>query len=178
MLTILWASLYVVAVLTFWFLNLLGLPGNWLILAATAVYAWLLPDDGRAAIGWPIVAVVAGLAVVGELAELVAGAAGVRRVGGSRRAAFLALAGSVVGAIAGAIVGLPIPVVGPVIAAVLFAGVGALLGAMFGEGLIGRSVEESWEVGKAAFWGRLFGTLAKALTGAVMAGVVIAAVFV
>jgi hypothetical protein len=42
----------------------------------------------------------------------------------------------------------------------------------------GQSLEASLRIGKAAFWGRLLGTLAKAMIGAVMAGVAIAAVFV
>jgi uncharacterized protein YqgC (DUF456 family) len=176
--TFLWASLFVIVVLVFWLLNLVGLPGNWLIAAATAVYAWLMPGDSRVAIGWPVVVVIAGLAVVGELAELAAGAAGVRRAGGSRRAALLALAGSVAGGIIGAIVGVPIPVVGPLVAAVLFGAGGALVGAMLGEHTRGRPVHMSWHVGTAAFRGRLWGTLAKAVIGAIMAGVAIVAVFV
>ena len=78
----------------------------------------------------------------------------------------------------GLFVGVPIPVVGSVVGAVLFAGLGALLGAMLGELAAGRSLATSWKVGRAAFWGRLLGTLAKALIGAVMAGVAIALVFV
>ncbi len=172
------AIVFVLAVIIFWFLNLLGLPGNWLIVAAAVLYAWLVPEDTRAALGWPVVGVVSGLAVLGELVELAASAAGVKKVGGSRRGAILALFGSVVGAITGMIVGVPIPIVGSLIAALVFAGAGAMLGAMLGESWKGRSLEASWEVSKAAFWGRLLGTFAKAMIGAVMAGVAIAAVFV
>ncbi len=175
---IFFATVFVLAVATFWFMNLLGLPGNWLIVAASVVYAWLIPEDTRAALGWPVVGIVTGLAVLGELVELAASAAGVKKVGGSRRGAILALIGSVGGAITGMIVGVPIPVVGSLIAALLFAGLGALVGAMLGESWKGRSFEATWEVGKAAFWGRLLGTFAKAIIGAVMAGVAIAAVFV
>src|SRR3954469_16253656 len=99
--TFVWAAVFVLAVLVFWFLNLVGLPGNWMIVAATALYAWLMPGDTRAAVGWSVVAVLAGLALVGELLELAAGAAGVKRAGGSRRGAVLALVGSVAGAITG-----------------------------------------------------------------------------
>jgi uncharacterized protein YqgC (DUF456 family) len=171
---ILWALLFVLAVLAFWSLNLLGLPGNWLIVAATALYVWLAPGPERGAASWTALAVVAGLAVIGEIVEFGASASGVKRVGGSRRGAVLALGGSVVGATAGLFVGLPVPVIGPVIAAVLFAGLGALSGAMLGELTAGRSFAASWRVGRAAFWGRLFGTLAKTLIGAVMAGIAIA----
>jgi uncharacterized protein YqgC (DUF456 family) len=174
--SVLWALLFVLAVLVFWSLNLLGLPGNWLIAATTLVYAWLTsgPDSG---LRWTVAAIVAGLAILGEFVEFGASAAGVKRVGGSRRGAVFALVGSIVGGIAGLIVGIPIPAVGSVIAALLFAGLGALLGAMFGEITAGRSLAQSWKVGRAAFWARLFGTMTKTLVGAVMAGVAIVVVF-
>lgn len=173
-----WAAVFALLVLTFWLLNLVGLPGNWLIVAAAALYAWLLPGDSRAAVGWPVVATVAGLAVLGEVLELVAGAAGVKRAGGSRWAAALALAGSLAGGITGVVVGVPVPVVGPIVAAVLFAAGGAFAGAVVGEQWAGGSEAGSYEVGRAAFWGRIWGTLAKTLVGAVMVAVVIAAIVV
>ncbi len=101
------------------------------------------------------------LAVLGEIIELAAGALGVARTGGSRRSAMLALAGSLVGSVLGVVVGVPIPVVGSVIAAVLFAGMGAMAGAILGELSVGRTPGDGWQVGKAAFWGRLAGTLGK-----------------
>jgi len=174
--TFVWAVLFVLAMLAFWLTNLLGLAGNWMIVAASAFYAWWMPADSRAAIGWPVVAVMASLALLGELVELTASAAGVRKAGGSRRGAVLALVGSVIGAMAGMFVGLPIPVIGSLLAALLFAGLGALLGAMLGESMKGRSFEASWQVGQAAFWGRLLGTFAKTLIGAVMVGIGTAAV--
>ena len=175
--TLLWAVLFVLAVLAFWCTNLFGLPGNWLIVATAALYAWLIPE-GNWAIGWPTVAVITGLALLGELAELVASAAGVKKVGGTRLGAVLALIGSVIGAFAGIFIGVPIPIIGSVVAALLFAGLGALAGAMLGETMQGKSLAASWKVGQAAFWGRLIGTFAKALIGAVMAGTAIAALFV
>ena len=97
------------------------------------------------------------------------------KAGGSRRAAIPALLGSLAGGIVGLFVGLPIPIVGPIIGAVLLAGVGAFAGAVLGEQWKGRSFDDSWRVGKAAFWGRLLGTLAKTAIGAVMVGTTIAA---
>jgi uncharacterized protein len=177
-LTLLWALLFVLAVFVFWSLNLFGLPGNWLIVAASFLYAWLISGDGSGVMRWTVVAIVTSLALVGELVELGASATGVRRVGGSRRGAVMALIGSVVGAMTGLFVGVPIPVIGSVIAAFLFAGLGAFFGAMLGELTAGRSLTSSWKIGRAAFRGRLFGTLAKALIGAVMVGVAVALVFV
>ena len=122
--SLLWATLFVLSVLVFWSLNLLGLPGNWMIVAATALYAWLTAGPGSGGPRWTAVAVVTGLAILGELVEFGASAAGVKRAGGSRRGAVLALIGSVVGAMTGLFVGVPIPVIGSVIAALLFAGLG------------------------------------------------------
>jgi uncharacterized protein YqgC (DUF456 family) len=175
---ILWALLFVLVVLGFWLTNLFGLPGNWFIVATAAIYAWLVPPGSRAAIDWPIVAVVAGLALIGEILEFTASAAGVKKVGGSRRGAVFALAGSMIGAVVGMFVGIPIPIVGSIIAAIVFAGLGALVGAMLGEMQGGRTWNASLSVGKAAFWGRLYGTLAKVVVGALMAIVAIAAVMV
>jgi uncharacterized protein len=171
----LWASLLILAVFAFWFANLLGLPGNWLIVAATALYAWLIPEGSRAAIGWPTVGVATGLAVLGEIAELAASAAGVKKLGGSWFGAILALVGSVAGAIMGVFIGIPVPIVGSLLAALLFGGLGALAGAVVGETLRGQSIEKTLRIGQAAFWGRLIGTLAKVLIGAIMVGVVVVA---
>jgi uncharacterized protein YqgC (DUF456 family) len=176
--TFLWALLFFLAALVFWSLNLVGLPGNWMIVGATVLYAGLISKGDGGNMRWTAVAIVTSLALVGELVELGASATGVRRVGGSRRGAVLALIGSVGGAMTGLFVGVPIPVIGSVIAALAFAGLGAFLGAMFGEYTAGRSLADSWKIGLAAFWGRMFGTFAKTLIGAVMAGVAIALVFV
>ncbi len=58
--------------------------------------------------------VMLGLAMLGEAIEFAAGALGVGKLGGSKRAAALAVVGSLVGAIGGMFVGLPIPIVGSV----------------------------------------------------------------
>ncbi|NUQ65194.1 MAG: DUF456 domain-containing protein [Pirellulales bacterium] len=157
-------------------LTVLGLPGNWLMVAAAAVYACFVPAEPPAGFGWKVVAAMLVLAALGELIEFIAGALGVAKGGGSRRGVVMALVGSVVGAILGAGIGVPIPIVGPIVAAILFAAAGAMIGAMVGERSAGRPLEETWQVGKAAFWGRLFGTLAKVTVGAVMVGVAVAAV--
>jgi hypothetical protein len=91
---VLWAILLVVVLAAGWVLNLFGLPGNWLNVAAAVCYAWLFPAGQRLSVSWWVVSAVLLLAVAGEVLELVAGAAGARRLGGSRRSAVLALAGS------------------------------------------------------------------------------------
>jgi uncharacterized protein YqgC (DUF456 family) len=158
-----------------WLSQLVGLPGNWVIVIAAAAYAWWLPSDLRSAVGWDTVIVLVVLAVLGEILEFAAAATGVSKVGGSRRGAVLALAGSIVGGIVGLVVGLPIPIIGPLAAGIVFGGVGALVGAVVGERWKGRDFDTSLEIGKAAFVGRLAGTLAKAIVGAVMVAVTLVA---
>jgi uncharacterized protein YqgC (DUF456 family) len=155
-----------------WLLTLFTLPGNWLIGAAAAGYAWLVPDDTRWDLRWSYVGVAVGLAVAGEIVEGLAGAAGVRRLGGSRRSAFLSIIFSVVGAIVGT-GAIPVPIVGTMLGACL----GAMVGAVLGETWLGADPEAVRRIGWAAFWGRLFGSLAKIVVACALAAVVLAGVF-
>lgn len=173
--TIVWALLLVLIVLSGWLLTVLGMPGNWVIVAAVVVYVLLVPADSPAVMGWGVAAAMVCLASLGELIEFLAGALGAAKAGGSRRGAVLALVGSLAGGVVGLFVGLPIPLVGSLAAAVLFAGAGAFVGAVLGEQWKGRDLGESCRIGHAAFWGRLFGTAAKAAIGAAMAGIAIVA---
>ena len=172
--SVLWAMLLVLVLASGWALNLFGLPGNWINAAAVGGYAWLVPAGQRLSISWWMVSVVLLLAVVGELLELVAGAAGAARVGASRRSAVLALGGSLVGSVLGAVIGLPIPLIGSLAAIVLGAALGALGGAMLGESWKGRDLDHGWQVGQAAFWGRLLGTAGKLAVGAAIVAVALA----
>lgn len=168
--------LMVLALVLGWVLQLVGLPGTWLIVAATALFAWLLPPDAPTAMGWPAVMTLLVLAVLGEVIEFVAGALGVATSGGSRRGAALAIVGSVIGGVAGLFVGLPIPIVGSLVAAVVFGAIGALVGAVLGETWKGRDLDSSFEIGRAAFVGRLLGTAAKMVVCTLMVVVAIAAI--
>jgi uncharacterized protein YqgC (DUF456 family) len=159
-------------------LTLLSLPGNWLMVAAAAVYAFFISGDSRVVIGWPTVAALVVLALLGELLELAASALGAARGGGSKRSAILAVMGSVPGAMIGAVVGTPIPVIGSLVGVIFFAGLGALGGAMLGETWKGRDLKTSWEVGHSAFWGRVIGSLAKVMIASIMLAVGATAVFI
>jgi uncharacterized protein YqgC (DUF456 family) len=169
--------LLILALVVGWCMTMLSMPGNWVMVAAVGLFAWLAPPDGLD-IGWPVFFVLLGLAIVAELLELAASALGASRAGGSRRGAVLAILGSMIGAIAGAMIGLPIPVVGSLVAAIVFAGIGAMAGAMLGETWKGRTLAETWKVGQAAFWGRLLGALAKTgISTAMFAIALVAAIF-
>ena len=73
----------IVVVIGSWLLNLLNLPGNWLLLGVTLTFAMLVPyeDDRRLAVSWTVVIVLAGLALLGEIVEFAAGAWGASRGG-------------------------------------------------------------------------------------------------
>lgn len=179
MLTTILAAL-VLAVLTAvgWFLQLLGLGGNWVIVGSAAAYSLVVPQDSAGAISFTTIGILLALAIVGEVIEFAAGAAGVAKVGGSRRSAVLALVGSIAGGIVGIFVGLPVPLVGSILAAVLFAAAGAMVGAFLGESWKGRDFDTSLEVGKAAFVGRVLGTLAKMIVSSIMVAVTLVAIVI
>ena len=171
----LFALLLVLTLLAGWTLGLFGLPGNWLNLAAVAIYAFFTPAGHRLSISWWVVGAVFLLALVGEVIELLASAAGAAKAGASRRGIVLSVVGSVVGGIFGAFAGAPIPIIGSVVGILLFAGLGALVGAVAGEWWKGRDWETRWQVGHAAFWGRLFGTVGKVSTGSAIVVLVVLA---
>jgi uncharacterized protein YqgC (DUF456 family) len=154
-----------------WLTNLFSLPGNWVLLGLTALFAWLVPHDNSRGVSWNTVWILLALAIAGEIAEFVAGAAGAAKRGASRRSIWLSLVGAVAGSIGGAIVGLPIALIGSPIAALLGGAAGAFVGAYLGETWAQRPHGPSVEVAKGAFLGRLWGTVGKFAVGAVMLGV-------
>lgn len=96
-------------------LIILSLPGPWLIIGITALWAAFL-DPGNS-FGWPFFLLIIGLAAAGEAAEFFAGVYGAKKYGGTSKGSI----GGIIGAIAGAILGAP-----------LFFGLGALPGALMG----------------------------------------------
>jgi uncharacterized protein YqgC (DUF456 family) len=175
---VVWAMLLFAVLVFAWMLNLFGLPGNWINVLAAGLYAYLMSGDERVDVGWPVIIVAFLLACLGELIEFAASAAGVAKTGGTKRGAVLAILGSFAGGVVGAFVGLPIPVIGSILAIVIFASLGAMGGAMLGERWAGRDFDVSVEVGHAAFWGRLLGTVGKIIVGVMIVLIVTAALFV
>ncbi|MEX0717522.1 MAG: DUF456 family protein [Planctomycetaceae bacterium] len=164
----LWATLFVVVCVLAWAANLFALPGNWGIVVAAALFALGLGVVEGRGIGWWAVMWLLALAVVGEIVEFLAGAAGAKRLGGSRRGMALAVVGAVVGSVTGAIIGIPVPIIGPIVAAVGGGAAGAFAGAYLGEQWKGRTSADSVEIGKGALIGRLLGTVGKMAIGAIM----------
>ncbi|MEC9010776.1 MAG: DUF456 family protein [Planctomycetota bacterium] len=176
------ATLAVLVSILLWLTNLLTLPGNWGIPIVALGLAWGFPIDAATdgpGIGWDSVGVLFGLALLGEVLEFVAGAAGAAKQGASRRAIALSLVGSFVVSLLGAVLlGGLIPIVGALLGAVLGGGAGAWCGAYLGEMWKGRSAPERMAAGRGAVIGRVLGTVSKLLVGAVMIGVISAAAFI
>ena len=141
-------------------LNLLGLPGNWL-LVATAAIAWLVVEPPM--FHTATLAGLVGLALLGELLEFLLGAAGAAKSGGSRRGALGAITGAIVGGLVGTFA-IPIPVVGSILGACA----GAFIGAMALELTGGKRLGHAATIGRGAAIGRLWGTVTKLAIGGVM----------
>lgn len=145
---------------------LLGLPGNFIILADSVLYGWY---KGFNEITTKVIIVLAVLAVLGELLELLLGVFGAKK----ERASWSAIVGSIVGGIAGAILGAPFLFgIGSVIGAFS----GAFTGAFLVEILKGRDMAQAIQSGRGAFWGRVFGTITKGAIGVGMIAITIVSI--
>jgi len=151
---VLWALLLIVASLFVY----LGLGGNFIILGLALVHALVTGFDP---VGWRLLAVLAGLALVGELIEFVVGTFWVAKQGATKAGVAAAFVGGLVGAVLGN--GL-LPVAG----AVLGSFVGAFGGAVLGEYRRRRRLEPSLRIGGHAFLGRLLAMVIKHALGLVM----------
>jgi uncharacterized protein YqgC (DUF456 family) len=165
---IVWALLFVLAMLIAWCTNLLGLPGNWLMVALAVVYWILKPADAGATLSITVLIVMAVLAAVGELLEISMSAVSISKAGGGRKSAWYAISGSIVGGIVGIFMGVPLPLIGPIAGSLLFGSLGAMAGAVFSEIASGQTWAQCLRIGKAAFLGRALGTLAKMAVGLAM----------
>src|SRR6185503_17493700 len=110
----------------------LSVPGTWIMLALALIIEWAdqfyLPPEHRQTFDWWVLGTCFALALLGELLELAAGAAGAKGGGGRRRGMIGALIGGVVGALL-LTPFIPVPVVGTLIGAI----VGTFIGAVVGE---------------------------------------------
>lgn len=129
----------------------LGVPGTFVIVANSLVYAWL---TGFAELTWGTVGLLLLIALVVEGLEFFIGAAAAGKYGGSRKA----MVGAVLGGFVGAIWATPIvPLLGTLIGA--FAG--AFAGAALFEYFHSKDLDKSLRVGFGAFLGAVGGKLTK-----------------
>lgn len=141
------------------FLNVFGLPGNWILVAFVALWKWCHPlADNLGTFFWILLI---GLGVAGELLEWGMQIVKARRYGSTSSGTFCGMIGAFIGA---------------VLLAPLFWGLGALLGAMGGAWLgcflmelcAGKTAEKASEAAMGAMLGRLLGTVCKCGVGMTM----------
>lgn len=129
-----------------------GLPGTWMILGATALYAFV---TGFTPVGGGLLLLLALLALAGEVVEYLLGIAGARRFGSSNRGIVF----SILGGFVGAAVGAP-----------LFFGFGAVLGALAGAFLGAVLIEiltygrAEWRKAVRSGWGNFVGRIVGMIT--------------
>jgi len=160
---VVWATLLLVASL----LVYLGLGGNFILVGLALAHALITGFDP---IGWTLLGVLLGIALLGELIEFILGNFYVLKKGASGRGT----AGGFVGGLLGALAGNSIL---PVAGAVLGSFVGAFAGCVLGEYWHRQRLEPSLRVGTHAFVGRLLAILVKHALGLVMVFLVLRATF-
>lgn len=143
------------------FLHLFGLPANWLVLVFAALWAFFAPGN---AMTFAVLAIMAALAVAGEVMETLMLHIWGKKYGGSNKGTIAGMAGAIIGAI--------------LCAPILF-GIGAFLGALAGA-FFGSLAMELYrglpgnEAAKAAWGvmiGRFGGTVVKAALGCAMVAI-------
>jgi len=125
----------------------LGLPGLWVMVGGILAYGWL---TGFRSVGVATIAIVLGIALLGEILDNWLGFRFAKRYGGSTRSGWGALIGSLVGAV----IGVPVAIVGSVI--------GAFIGAFLGAALFEYSASRHARVATRAGWGAVLGRVAAA----------------
>ena len=146
--------------------HVFGFPGNFIILGASILLGWY---EGFKEVTITVLAVLLGLALLGELVEFILGILGAKKYKSSNKA----IAGSIVFGIIGGILGIPF-FFG--IGAVIGAFIGAFAGAFLVEFLLEKNVDRAMKSGWGAFLGRLAGTFFKGAIGIAMIVIVIASV--
>ena len=151
---LLWALLLVCASLFVY----LGLGGNFIVLGLALIHALVTGFDP---LGWTLLGILLGLALVGEGVEFLVGTFYAAKQGASRSG----VVGAFLGGLLGAAVGNSLV---PVLGAVLGGFAGAFLGAVAGEFRHQKSLEPSLRIGALAFAGRLLAVFFKHMIGLVM----------
>ena len=136
----------------------LGLPGLWVMVGGILAYGWL--TDFRT-VGVATIAIVLGLAFLGEIIENWIGFRYAKRYGGSSRSGW----GALIGGLVGAIVGVPVAVIGSVIGAFI----GSFIGAAVFEYTYSRHAGVATRAGWGALVGRATGAAVKIALGLVIA---------
>ena len=141
----------------------LGIPGGWIAFAAIVVFD---VATGFSTVGWILLAVMLGVALIGELIESFFGLVYVAQRGATKWGVLGAFAGGIAGAVGG---GFVMPFVG----SILLGLAGAFGGAVLFEYLYYRSMDRALQTGFSAFIGKLAAMLIKFALGLVVLGIFI-----
>ena len=166
----LWAILLILLNAIWLALVPFALPGNWLIVITTSLFAWWRWEDGIFSI-YTLLAITV-LALLGELFEFFGGMGGAKKAG----ARFRGSLGALIGAISGAVLGtflIPVPFLGTVLGSC----VGAGLGTWLFELSSGRQIQGSFRLGFGAGLGQFLGTTSKFAIGVLIWFIVAIAAF-
>ena len=154
-----WLIMLILVNWCWWVLTFFALPGNWLIVISTYVFAWR--QDGAFSVFTLVI--ITSLAVFGEIIEFFAGMGGAKKAGAGKRGVFGALLGAIVGAVLGTFL-LPIPFVGTLMGACAGAGIGASVLELTRD----KGVNHAVRSGVGAGLGVLVGTGSKIALGALI----------
>lgn len=136
----------------------LGVPGSWIALVAIFIYDLA---TGFSTVGWVLLLVMAGIAVLGEIIESFLGLVYVYRKGATKWGVLGAFVGGITGAIGGSLF---IPFLGTL----LFGFIGAFVGAVIFEYIYYRSLDHAMQTGFFAFIGKLGAMMVKFALGLVI----------
>jgi uncharacterized protein YqgC (DUF456 family) len=133
-------------------LNIVSLPGNWLVFIAAIGWSWA---HGWTQPGVYVLAIMLLVLLGAEVLEFLGGMVGARKFGASKTASWMAILGAFIGAILG--IYIPVPLVGSLIGAVL----GAFATAWLVELLLQRPMGEATKAAVGAALGRGVGIFVK-----------------
>lgn len=141
----------------------LGIPGGWVAFAAILIYDIAA---GFSTVGWVLLVVMLGIAILGEIIESFFGLVYVAQRGATKWGVLGAFVGGLAGALGG---GFVLPFIG----SILLGLAGAFAGAVLFEYLYYRSMDRALQTGFSAFIGKLAAMFVKFALGLVVLGIFI-----
>ena len=154
----------IIASVAAWIASFYRWPGNWLVV-------------GGLGLSWTTVAVLAGVAVFGELIEYFAGRSSGASGGVHRRSLVITMVGGISGAMIGSALPLPIPIVGNSLSLLMGVLAGVAGGAYCGEVLYSDRKGLSRLRIHTSLVTRVLGTVGKLIAGLTMVAILASALF-
>ncbi len=154
---------FYIVLFAFNLLIFLGVPGSWIALVSILIFDIA---TGFSTVGWVLLIIMAGIAVLGEIVESFLGLVYVAHKGATKWGVLGAFIGGLAGAIGGT-------VVFPFIGSIIFGLVGAFAGAVLFEYVYYKSLDRALQTGFFAFIGKIGAMLVKFALGLVIIGIFI-----